>query len=210
MLTQNQIDANFDKFIFILEPVVKARGGNWEKLLAKLVNSDFKRAPASTKYHNNFEGGLVAHCLNVYDNLTHLVLYKHLEDIISMESIVICGLLHDISKINLYEKTVKNKKVYSETGSKFDDLGRYDWVSEYAWTKKPESELFIYGNHEETSEFMIRQYLPLKVEESVAILSHHGGIGFDSHNQASTMFGRYELAALLHLADMMAAYIDEK
>lgn len=181
-----------------------------EELIQKLKDSDFFTAPASTKYHNCCEGGLADHSLNVYHNLKRLVENKHLESTISEDSIIICGLLHDMAKINYYEKSFRNKKVYSEQGSKWDELGRFDWVSEPCWAIKEESERFIFGNHEETSEFMIRQYIPLKVEESAAILTHHGGKGWDSAASNSTTFGRYTLAVLLHLADMLATYVDEK
>lgn len=37
-----------------------------DKLIEFLQNSDYFKAPASTKYHGNFEGGLSEHCYNVY------------------------------------------------------------------------------------------------------------------------------------------------
>ena len=36
-----------------------------ENLVQWLDNSDFKVAPASTRYHSNYEGGLLKHSLNV-------------------------------------------------------------------------------------------------------------------------------------------------
>ena len=157
-------------------------------------------------------GGLVDHSLNVYYNLKSLVKNKHLEDKIPEESIIICGLLHDMSKMNVYEKTYRNKKVYSEYGKKYDELGNFDWVSEEAYKMIDTKNRFIYGNHEETSEFMIRKYIPLKLEESVAILSHHGSLGYDSVpiESVSARFETYPLACLLHIADMISIYIDEE
>ena len=148
----------------------------------------------------------------MYYNLCSLVKNKHLETEISSDSIAIVALLHDFSKINTYTLSAKNVKVYSETGSKSDEIGRFDWHSELAYTTKPEEERFIFGNHEETSEFMIRNYVPLSYEESAAILSHHGGMGFDScqGNVASKVMAKYKLATLLHVADLLATYIDEK
>lgn len=189
---------------------IKRPGADIEGLINKLKESDFETAPASTKYHNCFIGGLLDHSLNVYYNLESLVRNKQLEDIIPKDSIIICGLLHDISKINFYERGFRNKKVYSQDGSKWDDLGRFDWVSEECWNVRPEKDRFIYGNHEETSEFMVRQYIPLKVAESVAILNHHAGQGHDSTNMnISGLFHRYPLANLLHVADMIATFTDE-
>lgn len=57
---------------------------------------------------------------------------------------------------------------------------------------------------------MIRCYIPLKLEESVAIIHANAGLDKKSNTEdiSSAVFERYPLACLLHLADMMAAYVD--
>ena len=40
-----------------------------DRLLDYIRKSDFYAAPASTKYHSSFEGGLLYHSLQVYDCL---------------------------------------------------------------------------------------------------------------------------------------------
>lgn len=198
------------EFIELLT-TIKRPNANINGLIQRLESSDFFRAPASTKYHNAFKGGLVDHSLNVYHNLKNLVEMKELQEYITEESIIICGLLHDISKMNFYEPSARNKKVYHENGLKYDELGRFDWVSEFCYKVKDAKERFIYGNHEETSEFMIKTYIPLSVDESVAILNHHGGMGYDSIpiQTISDKYNRYCLSSLLHMADFLATYIDE-
>ena len=199
-----------EDFIALLRRI-KRSNANIEGLIDKLETTDFFTAPASTRYHNACYGGLLAHSLNVYNNLEMLVKMKGLEEVIPEDSILICGLLHDMAKINFYEPTVRNKKVYSEDGSKYDELGKFDWVSEKAWAVKPESQRFIYGSHEETSEFMARCYIPLKIEESIAILHHHSGMSNDSTvKNISGLYIRYPVAHLLHIADMLATYLDEE
>ena len=37
-----------------------------DKLLAWIEKSDFYKAPASTRFHGSYEGGLLEHSLNVY------------------------------------------------------------------------------------------------------------------------------------------------
>lgn len=211
MLNENIIKENKESFLALLNTIDRP-GANIQKLIEKLESSDFFTAPASTKYHSSYEGGLCDHSLCVYYNLNSLVKNKGLEDIIPAQSIVIVGLLHDISKMNTYVKGVRNKKEYSKFGSKHDELGNFDWVSEAAWQKKEEKDLFIFGNHEETSAYMIRKYIPLTLEEEVAIINHHGGMGYDSCQGgiASKVLAKYPLAVLLHLADMLATYIDEQ
>ena len=208
-ISKNDQESNKEKICTLLRNITRD-GANVDGLITKLEETDYFTAPASTRFHNCCVGGLADHSLNVYYNLKRLVENKHLEDIISEESIIICGLLHDMSKINYYEKGVRNKKVYSSSGSKWDELGRYDWVSEESWNVIPEKDRFIYGNHEETSEFMVRQFIPLKISESVAILNHHAGKGNDSSGiNVSGLYHRYPLANLLHVADMIATYTDE-
>lgn len=196
--------------ILTLLRTINRENANIEGLINKLETSDFFYAPASTKYHNCFTGGLADHSLNVYYNLKSMVKSKGFEGQIPEESIIICSILHDFSKINFYEKSIRNKKVYTPQGSKHDNLGAYDWVSEECYSVKPEAERFSYGNHEETSEFMVRSFIPLTLEESIAILNHHGGMGYDSSKTGfSNLYNKYPLACLLHLADMMSTYVDE-
>ena len=209
--TSEEIKEMREDFIAILRRVNR-QNANIEGLINKLDESDFFYAPASTRFHNSCYGGLLAHSLNVYNNLEALVKMKKLEEVIPEESVIICALLHDMAKINFYEPSVRNKKVYSYDGSKHDELGNFDWVAERSWAIRPEKERFIYGLHEETSEFMVRCYIPLTTEESCSILWHHSGQGTmsgDRVSTASTVFNRYRLANLLHLADMLATYTDE-
>ena len=54
-----------EEFISIFKENITREGS--DKLLDFLENrSDFFTAPASTRYHNAFEGGLLRHSLNVY------------------------------------------------------------------------------------------------------------------------------------------------
>ena len=88
-----------------------------EELLAYLEKSDFFRAPASHKYHLSIPGGLVMHSVGVYKRLRKLYI---LEKILKGESaeltpeqeetIAICGLLHDLCKIDFYQYVKKSRK----------------------------------------------------------------------------------------------------
>lgn len=198
-----------EEFISLINSITR-EGMNKELLLAKLENSDFYTAPASTKFHNAVKGGLLDHSLNVYRNLKSLVEKKGLSDKISEDSIKIVGLLHDLAKINNYEIFYKNEKRYSDYGSKRDEGGKFDWVAVQGYKVVDDSNKFIFGNHEQTCEYMIRTFVPLSYTESTAILHHHGGKGWDSaQDNINAVFNRYPLAVLLHIADMLSAYIDE-
>lgn len=58
-----------EKFIQFCK-VIKRDG--IDKLLEWLEKSDFYRAPASTRFHGNYEGGLLDHSLNVFEELVRL------------------------------------------------------------------------------------------------------------------------------------------
>ena len=42
--------------------------------------TDFFEAPASTKYHGNYAGGLALHSLNVFERMSHNCVYEHGKD----------------------------------------------------------------------------------------------------------------------------------
>lgn len=209
--TEKYNNALKNDFIDLLRKV-KRPNANIEGLIQKLESSDFFSAPASTKYHCCYIGGLVEHSLNVYYNLVSLVELKGMKGYFDEDSLIICSLLHDLSKMNFYEVTTRNEKVYSSNGSKYDELGRFDWQASLAFKVRDAKNRFVYGNHEETAEFMVRSYIPLTVEESVAILNHHSGAGFDcvAPVTLNEKYERYALPPLLHMADFLATYIDER
>lgn len=208
-LAEQEVLSNKDEFITLLKSI-KRENALIAELIEKLENSDFFVAPASTKYHSNFEGGLCQHSLNVYYNLLHLVEKKQGLDAACYDddSLKIVGLLHDISKMNTYERYVKNNKVYKPDGKQYDNIGRYEWIPSMEWKRKEKT--FVYGSHECTSEFITRQYIPLTLDESVAILHHMGSMSWDSaKDNIGEVFNQYPLALMLYMADMMSSYIDE-
>ena len=73
--------------------------------------TDFYSAPASTKGHGSFEGGLLVHSLSVYRLLGNFS--KNIKEV-NPASVVIVGLLHDLCKVNFYIKTVRNVKIPGE------------------------------------------------------------------------------------------------
>ena len=177
MLMDLQIADNKQKFIDLVQSISR-EGFMKDNLLTKLENSDFYTAPASAKYHCHYKGGLCEHSLNVYNNIVKLAEMKGVE--IDSDTLKIVALFHDLSKMNYYETYFMNKKNYHAGGTKHDEGGAFDWEAVSAYKVRENSERFLFGNHEQTSEFMLRSYCPLTYEESIAILHHHGGMGFDS------------------------------
>jgi 23S rRNA maturation-related 3'-5' exoribonuclease YhaM len=89
-----------EKTLFALQTVKR---DGIEDLIAYLQESDYFTAPASTKYHNCFAGGLCLHSLNVM--FAFRTVDKTLSNPLPKDSIVICGLLHDLCKIGVYKET---------------------------------------------------------------------------------------------------------
>lgn len=60
--------------------------------------TDFFTAPASTKHHLAYPGGLAEHSVNVFRELRKVVI----DNEPTMEAVAICALLHDLCKANTY------------------------------------------------------------------------------------------------------------
>ena len=209
MLTVEQIEQNKLEYIKLIRSIER-EGADIERLVRKLEASDFFVAPASTKYHGNFEGGLCEHSLRVYNNLLCIVNNNGCldEGCYDSNTLKIVALLHDISKMNIYEKTAINKKVYCDDGDKYDEVGKFKWVSEKGF--KTKESRFVFGSHECTSEYIARQFIPLTLDESVAILHHMGSMSWDSaKDNIGEVFNQYNLALILYMADMMTTYVDK-
>lgn len=198
---------NIDRFENLLSNV-KREG--MPALMAFIKKSDFYTAPASTRYHSCHEGGLLEHSLNVYDCLMAKLENPTWAEALSQvepESIVIAALLHDLCKCYYYAVEMKNKKVYSETGSKVDNGGRYDWQLVPGYTT---DDKIPYG-HGEKSVMMIEEYIRLKPVERYAIRWH---MGFtepkESWNTLGLAIKKHPLILAIHEADVEATYLLEK
>lgn len=71
-----------------------------DKLIEFIEKTDFFKAPASTRFHGNYEGGLLEHSMKVYEILKHKVKNCIIEMNVPEESLIIIALLHDICKVN--------------------------------------------------------------------------------------------------------------
>jgi len=186
------IDSVKDKFINAYTTAI-SRTGSKELLDWMCDNTDFFRAPASSKFHNAFEGGLADHSLNVYNAMIEKYNGGQPD-----ESYAIAALLHDLCKAEFYKVSQRNVK--NET------TGQWEKVNYYMIEDK-----FPYG-HGEKSVFLIERFMRLKIEEAIAIRWHMGG--FDDAARGGSFaingaFERYPLAVKLHIADIEATYLIE-
>ena len=83
-----------------------------DDLLDWLCKADFFEAPASTKFHGAYAGGLCQHSLDVYEYAKKLTFLSPTP--ISEEALVISTLFHDVCKCNLYKTEYRNQKINGE------------------------------------------------------------------------------------------------
>lgn len=168
-------------------------------LLDYLSNrSDFFTAPASTRYHSAFEGGLCLHSINVFHCLQDYMARERVLELYglecSMETLAIISLLHDVCKVNCYQVSSRNQK---------NKAGQWEVVPYYVF-----DDPLPYG-HGEKSVYIINGFLRLSREEAMAIRWHMGFSGSEPTNQVGNAFQKYPLAFALSTADMEASYFLE-
>lgn len=196
-----------------------------DELLKWLESSDFFVAPASTRFHLSRPGGLLEHSVHVYERLRGLyVEHKTAPDAPGIyhlspeeeETIAICGLLHDVCKVGVYQQTTKNQKTYdSEKVAaaqkwqvKHDGQGDFIWETVPGYTFEDK---LPYG-HGEKSVYIISGFMRLSREEAMAIRWHMGGFDDSVRGGSRAIAGAFEqfpLAVLTHVADLMATNLDE-
>lgn len=207
-LTNEQILENKSKYLQLLSEI-DIEGADTQGLAEYLLNSDFFTAPASTQYHCNFDGGLCYHSLNVYSCLVNLV-DQYAKDKYSKSTLIVVALLHDLAKVDYYEKYVANRKIYGPNGSKHDNQGNFDWFAEEAFKVKDAKDRFLGGEHGFNSMILANRYIPMTYEETLAILHHHCGFGEAKQlYDLSAILNKYPLITLLHTADFLSTFILE-
>ena len=163
-----------------------------DKLIDFLKKTDFFNAPASTRFHGCYEGGLVEHSLQVYKILKEKVKNAGIEINTSDDSIKIIALLHDICKVNYYKVDFRNAK---------NKFGEWEKVPYYTVDDQ-----IPYG-HGEKSVMMISEYIKLSPEEKYAIRWH---MGFtepkEIYNTIGQAYKKYPIALLTFEADLESTY----
>lgn len=159
------------------------------ELLKWLESTDFFTAPASTKYHGAYPGGLVAHSLNVWNALIQPLDTSGFKDLADSmhetfreteETMTICALLHDVCKADFYEQQADGSYLVLDR--------------------------FPFG-HGEKSVLLISRFMKLTDAEALAIRWHMGPCD-DAARGGSREYEKalrfYPLVAALHAADMRA------
>lgn len=83
-------------YINIFKTIIIPKREGADKLLQWIDSTDFFRAPASTRFHGAFEGGLCNHSLAVYESMKFINESWDLG--LADDSIALCALCHDLCK----------------------------------------------------------------------------------------------------------------
>ncbi len=189
---------NKERFLEIYNTCINREGA--DKLLEYLLSksSDFFTAPASTRFHGAYEGGLLEHSLNVYECLKDYLSRDRVRNMYKLEcdaeSVAIVALLHDLCKVNCYKVGSRNVK---------DANGVWQSVPTYEFDDK-----LPYG-HGEKSVYIITGFMKLTREEAFAIRYHMGFSGCEEKRSVGDAFEQFPLAFALNTADMEATYFME-
>ena len=195
-----ELEMQRDKFLKIFDSQIGEREGK-EELREWLLcdDCDFFIAPASTKYHGNYDGGLCEHSIDVYEMAVrlealyreelrkrYLVLNRPYDREQFMESLTIASLFHDLCKANFY-------KVRTAVRS----------------TSYVVDEQLPFGGHGSKSVYVLSKYLKdIKDEEAIAINCH---MGFSRANDSTVSIGESfhfsPLAWIVHVADESATFM---
>lgn len=158
------------------------------EIVNKLDFMGFFDAPASTKYHGSYPGGLAEHSLNVTAALLELTKDMCLRWT-RPQSPVIIGLFHDLCKCDQY------KRINQE--SEFDPAYEYDRNT-------------VLKGHGDKSVMVASTILRLTPEEVLCIRYHMGAFcEKEEWNDYTHAVHNFPNVLFTHTADMMAAHITE-
>ena len=164
-----------------------------DDMMEYLTAYGFFTAPASTKYHGNYEGGLLEHSYMVTKYLltltqdNHLIWHK-------ARSPFIVGMFHDLCKIDQYR--------HPASGLIADGVNVMD---SFKWEYNPDT---LLKGHGDKSVMLLSQFYTLTNEEIMCIRYHMGAFTDKSEwNDYTRAVSQYPNVLWTHQADMLASHV---
>jgi len=175
---------------------------NTDTLMEWLLNeSDFFTAPASTIYHSNWEGGLFEHVRNVMNfalGINSFMKQSWNREPNKISSVMICSLLHDVCKCNVYQK----EKRFTKIDGRWATYEGYKYVENLPF------------GHGEKSLYILGKLIKLEDDEAAAIMYHMGffiqqaHIPFPFGMAQNEAMGKYPLVRLIQQADACTGMVE--
>lgn len=174
-----------------------------EKLKNWLKENNYFTAPASTKYHGAYEGGLFDHSYQVYKRLLELTVNNGLQWE-RPESPFIIGMFHDLCKCDQY---IKKEGFRSDIPG--IDIVQYNAGYHYEYNVNT-----LLKGHGSKSVMLLSQFMSLTEEEMLCIRYHMGPYGNEVEQKEE--WAGYDLAIRktgglclwANTADMIASKLD--
>lgn len=152
-----------------------------DEFRTELINRGFFTAPASTKYHGSYEGGLFDHSFAVAEWLVEL---SEKNGLIWLEnrSPYIVGMFHDLCKMDNY--------VAEMDGYKYNDAP-------------------LLRGHGDKSVMMLAEHMRLTEEEILCIRYHMGAFTEkEEWRDYTRAVNKYATVLWTHHADMLASHVE--
>ena len=128
----------------VIETLLTIKREGIEKLVEYMETNGFFTSAGSTRFHGNYVGGLLDHCVNLYNLFRALCIKFNLD--VSNDTLLICAFGHDLCKVG----------AYIESGNKF------------VWNK------YHKHGHAKLSLEILDQYIKLTEQEREIIKFHMG------------------------------------
>lgn len=162
-------------------------------MLKYLSLNHFFTAPASTKYHGNYEGGLFDHSFAVAKFLVRLTEDNHLTWK-NPRSPYIVGMFHDLCKIDQYRHPAS--RLITDGVTVMDS---------FKWEYNPDT---LLKGHGDKSVMLLSQFYTLTDEEIMCIRYHMGAFtDKDEWNDYTRAVRNYPNVLWTHQADMLASHV---
>ena len=168
-----------------------------QKFMNYLMNDGFFTAPASTKFHGAYEGGLYDHSRQVFMRLQDLTENLGLTWQ-RPESPFIVGMFHDLCKCDQY----KIKSDIQEVIEKYPDM-----VNEVTPEYEHNNNTLLKG-HGAKSVMILSQFITLTEEEMLCIRYHMGAYEKEEWAEFDLAIRKYPNVLMTHTADMLASKVD--
>jgi len=184
-----------NKRIQMFKTLMQGSGVN-DDFTAWLIDEGFFTAPASTKYHGNYEGGLFDHCFEVAETLVKFtesmgIKWEH------PRSPYIVGMFHDLCKIDSYTKVID---VIGIPLMGMDEPKGEEYHYEY------NKDTLIPG-HGDKSIMMLAMWMQLTEEEVLCIRYHMGSYETKEWDYYDRAIRQYETVLFTHTADMYSSKV---
>lgn len=167
--------------------------------IAYLNEGGFFTAPASTKYHGAYEGGLYDHSRAVFLRLRDLTDFNGLRWQ-RQESPFIIGMFHDLCKCDQYKKV---QGIMADLGN-----GNEMMMSPESFHYEYNTNTLLKG-HGDKSVMILSQFITLTEEEMLCIRYHMGAYEKDDWQFFDAAIRKTNgLALYTHTADMLASKVD--